>query len=81
MKPMDDPIFRQAFQHAINRKGMLEIIYGNYGNACHNTPITPFLKFWNNPDIPIIDFDLNKAREILKTAGYTWDKEGRLCYP
>lgn len=81
MKPTDDPMFRRAFQYAINRKGMLDIVFGRYGIVAHNTPITPLLKFWNNPDIPVIEFDLDKAREILKAAGYTWDEKGHLCYP
>ena len=81
MKPMDDPEFRRAFQHAINRRAMLDIVMGGYGTVCRNTPISPLIEFWNNPDIPVIEFDLNKAREILKAAGYTWDEKGRLCYP
>jgi peptide/nickel transport system substrate-binding protein len=81
MKPMNDPMFRQAFQHAINRRAMLDIIHDGYGTISHNTPISPLIKFWNNPDIPVMEFDLDKARKILKSAGYTWDKNGRLCYP
>jgi peptide/nickel transport system substrate-binding protein len=60
---------------------MLDIAFGGYGSIAHNTPITSLVEVWNNPDIPIIEFDLDKAREILKAAGYTWDKKGRLCYP
>jgi peptide/nickel transport system substrate-binding protein len=81
MKPMDDPMFRRAFQYAINRKGMVEIILGGAGTPCRNTPIHPLIEFWNNPDIPVMEFSLDKAREILKTAGYTWDGKGHLCYP
>jgi peptide/nickel transport system substrate-binding protein len=81
MKPMDDPNFRRAFQHAVDRKKMLDVVFQGHGTIAHNTPITPGIKFWNNPDIPAIEFDLNKTREILKSAGYTWDEKGRLCYP
>jgi len=81
MKPMSDPMFRQAFQHAINRKGINDVIYGGRGTECPNTPIPVYNKYWNNPDIPVMEFNLGKAREILKAAGYTWDKKGRLCYP
>jgi hypothetical protein len=31
------------------------------------------------PEIP--KFDVKLAREILREAGYSWDKEGRLVYP
>lgn len=81
MKPMNDPQFRRAFQHAINRKAMLDIVCGGFGTICRNTPINPLVKEWNNPDIPAIEFNLDKAKAILKDAGYTWDEKGRLCYP
>jgi peptide/nickel transport system substrate-binding protein len=81
MKPTDDLAFRKAIHHAINQKAMLDIILGGYGRICTNTPITPVNKFWNDPEIPAVEFDLNKAKNILKDAGYTWDQKGRLCYP
>jgi peptide/nickel transport system substrate-binding protein len=81
LKPMNDPKFRQAFQHLVNRRVMLDVIYGGAGTVCHNTPITSLIKTWNNPEIPIIEFDPEKAREILKAAGYTWDAQGRMYYP
>ena len=81
MKPLNDPKFREAFQHAIDRKRMLDVIFQGEGIVAQNTPITPMLKQWHNANIPMIEFDLNKAREILKSAGYTWDEKGRLCYP
>jgi peptide/nickel transport system substrate-binding protein len=81
MKPMDDLAFRQAFHHTINKKAMLEIVLGGLGRICANTPINPLNKFWNDPEIPVVEFDLAKARTILKDAGYTWDQKGHLCYP
>ena len=37
---------------------------------------------WNNPDLPPQpQFDLDKARAILKEAGYSWASDGRLVYP
>jgi peptide/nickel transport system substrate-binding protein len=81
MKPMSDPEFRRAFQHIINRRAMLDIIRGGFGTVARNTPITPLVKFWNNPDIPVVEYDLDKARQILKAAGYTWDEKGQLLYP
>lgn len=81
MKPTSDPKFREAFQHVINRRAMLNVILEGYGSVCHNTPINPLIKLWNNPDIPVMEFSLDKARSILKAAGYTWDAKGHLCYP
>lgn len=81
MKPMDDPAFRKAFQYTINRKLMLDVTLEGYGQLGHNTPINPLIKQWNDPAIPVIEYDLNKAREILRNAGYTWDQNGHLRYP
>jgi hypothetical protein len=29
----------------------------------------------------MLSYDLEKAKSILKEAGYEWDEDGRLCYP
>jgi peptide/nickel transport system substrate-binding protein len=81
MKPFDDPAFRRAFQHAINRKAMLEIAVDGCGTICQNTPIHPQIKQWHDPDAITPEFNLEKARGILKTAGYTWDEKGKLHSP
>ena len=81
MKPFDTPAFREAFQHAINRKMMLDVNLSGFGLICHNTPINPLNKFWSDPSISAIEFDLKKARTILEAAGYTWDQAGKLQYP
>lgn len=37
---------------------------------------------WHHPKLPPIpEFDLEKARQILKDAGYRWAPNGRLMYP
>jgi len=79
--PTNDLAFRRALNHAMNRKLMLEICYGGYGDLGGVTPIAPIIKFWHNSDLPVPEYDLDKAREILKKAGYTWDSKGNLCYP
>ena len=81
MKPFDDPAFRRAFQHAINRKAILEIALDGCGTICQNTPIHPLIKPWHDPDATTPEFDLEKARAILKSAGYTWDEKGKLHSP
>ena len=79
-KPFDDPKFRLALAHTIPRKQILEELYNGYGNM-GGSIIAPANQYWNNPKIKPYPFDLDKAREILKQAGYRWDKDGRLCYP
>jgi len=43
--------------------------------------ITPMNPFWHNASLETPRFDLSKAREILKTAGFTWDRNGVLHFP
>ena len=38
-------------------------------------------KFWHNSKLPPWPYDMEKAREELKKAGYEWDDQGRLYYP
>ncbi|MBW1690554.1 MAG: hypothetical protein JRJ70_07355 [Deltaproteobacteria bacterium] len=81
LRPTNDPAFRQAFQHLVNRKRMLEVCYEGAGTVCRNTPISPLIEFWHNPNIPLVEYDVEKARQILKEAGYSWNEKGLLCYP
>lgn len=81
MKPMDDPKFRRALQYIIDRKKLLNVIYQGEGVVGRTTPLAPTLAPWHNPNVTFFEYDLNKARRILKEAGYTWDDKGRLYYP
>jgi len=80
LRPFNDIEFRRAINHAIPRETILKVVMEGQGTMAHNTPITPRNKYWHNPDILIMDFNLDKSREILKKAGYNWDEKGRLCF-
>jgi len=43
--------------------------------------ISPENKFWHNSNLPPWPYDMEKAKEELRQAGYEWDSEGRLYYP
>lgn len=81
LKPFDDPKFRQAFKHAVNRRLMLDINYGGNGIVSADTPIAKTISFWSNHDLKPAKYSLDEARKILKSAGYTWDKKGHLLHP
>ena len=79
------PIFkhkalRQALAHAIPHERIIEEILGNNAGTTP-TGITPVNAFWHNSDLKLRAFDLEKARQILKDAGFRWNSEGRLCFP
>jgi len=68
-KPFDDQKVRLAINHAINKKLLLKIIY--HGNAeIAKNPIPP--NMWSyNDTVSDIPFSLEKARELLDSAGYS----------
>jgi peptide/nickel transport system substrate-binding protein len=79
VKPFDDREFRRAIHHALNKQVFVNF-YEGLATIGSNTPIHPQLKPWHNPNIPFVDFNIEKARKILKDAGYVWDDKGRLCF-
>jgi peptide/nickel transport system substrate-binding protein len=81
MPPLDQPAIRQALQHAIDRQGLLNTVFGGAGTVANNTLISPAFKQWNNAAIEVPKFDIQLARKVLADAGYSWDTDGRLRFP
>jgi len=78
--PLDDPAFRRAMDYVIPRELMIEAILSGFGEP-GGSVIAPANKFWHNPAVKAHPEDINKAKQILKDAGYWWDKKGKLHYP
>jgi peptide/nickel transport system substrate-binding protein len=67
-KPITDVRVRKAIWHAIDRKMIVEKVLG--GNATYvNIPINP-MAFGADPSIPGLEYDPEKAKALLKEAGY-----------
>ena len=81
MAPCDNPAFRRALQHATDREKLLEVICAGAGVASNGAPITPALTNWANPDIKAPEPSVDKARMVLKEAGFSWDGNGQLLMP
>lgn len=79
-QPFDDPTFRRALAHAIPKQDIVDTLLNGRGTVAHSQ-IAEVNSFWHNPDVPKINFDIDRAREILEEAGYQWDDEGNLLYP
>ena len=45
------------------------------------TPIVPVNAFWHDASIPLPAYDIDKAKAILKAAGYSWGSDGALRAP
>ncbi len=78
--PFDDRNFRRAIAHAADKETIINVLLAGRGEP-GNSVIAPVNGFWHNPDIEIFDFDLEKAKSILKESGYTWDEAGKLHLP
>ena len=78
--PFDDKILRQAIATLINKEFIITRILQNYGSSMRSI-IPSGNIFWHNPNVRQYGIGLENeerfktAYEMLKKAGYTWDKE------
>jgi peptide/nickel transport system substrate-binding protein len=88
--PFRDYYFRMAMANTVDKDFAVDV--GNRGFADKGAgTISPGNVVWFNDAIPSENgelgtpywpqLDLDRARQILSDAGYTWDDEGRLHYP
>jgi peptide/nickel transport system substrate-binding protein len=72
-----DVRFRQAISAAIDRAAIVRLVYHNRAVplASH---VSPGNKQWFNSAVPLPLHDLSKARELLKSAGFSWKQDGSL---
>ncbi len=77
-KPFVDPIkskwfcdvkFRRAVAHAIDKKKMIDIVMNGLGYP-QNSDMAESAGFFFNPNVDIYDYNLSKAKQLLKEAGY-----------
>lgn len=67
-KPFDNLKVRQAINHAIHKKNLVKLLYQDMAVPAKN-PIPPTL--WGYADeVADYEYDPEKARELLKEAGY-----------
>jgi peptide/nickel transport system substrate-binding protein len=72
-----DVRFRQAVSAAIDRAGIVHLVYRNRGVALA-AHVSPGNKAWFNASIPAPVRSLPKARELLKAAGFSWKPDNTL---
>jgi len=71
MKWFREVKFRQAVSAAIDRDAIVRLVYQGRGAALWG-PVTPGNHRWVNTAIPHPARSLEKARALLKEAGFTW---------
>ncbi len=63
--------FRQAVSAAIDREAIVRLVYQGRGAALWG-PVTPGNRRWVNPSISRPSRSLERARWLLKEAGFSW---------
>jgi len=80
--PWRDYEFRRAWQQSFDRDFLVKVAWEGAGRLPTANTFLVEGSPWHNPNLPQpAAFDLAKAREILKAAGYSWAGDGRLVYP
>lgn len=82
-EPFSDSAFRQALARSINFEKIKSRAISNYTPSIQAGFILPFgpeSRFFNKEDADTFgySYDVKKAKEILKQAGYSWNSEGKL---
>lgn len=72
-----DKRVRQALIHALNRKDVVEAVFGPYANVI-NIPNSKVSWAYTEDGINKYEFDLTKAENLLKEAGWTKNANGKL---
>ena len=69
--------FRQAVSAAIDRDSIVRLVYGTRGAPLWGN-VGPGNKQWLNTAIPHPQRSVDAARQLLKSAGFSWNQGGQL---
>jgi peptide/nickel transport system substrate-binding protein len=69
--------FRQAISAAIDRDSLVRLVYGTRGTPLWGN-VGPGNRSWVNTAIPHPPQSLDIARQLLKSAGFSWNSSGQL---
>jgi peptide/nickel transport system substrate-binding protein len=72
--------FRQAVSAAIDRDSIVRLVYGTRGSPIWGN-VGPGNKFWINNSLPHPERSLENARQLLKSAGFSWKQSNVLVDP
>ena len=76
-KPFDDVRVRQAINYAINKQEIIDGVYLGLGINIAS-PYKPGTR-WSNPDLQPYAYDPEKAKTLLKQAGFIANSQGILA--
>jgi peptide/nickel transport system substrate-binding protein len=67
----NDVRFRQAISAALDREAIVKLVYAGRGAALWGN-VSPSNKYWVDTSIPHPQRSLEKAKDLLKSAGFSW---------
>jgi peptide/nickel transport system substrate-binding protein len=70
--------FRHAISAAIDRKALVSLVYRGRGQPLWG-PVTRGNAAWYNSALPRLERSLDRARSLLKEAGFSWRDDGALA--
>lgn len=71
---LKNPVVRKAIAHAIDRRQMINAILSGYGTLA--TSVLAPTNWAHHPDLPVYDYDPDKAKRLLDNAGFQDPDEG-----
>ncbi|MCG8605348.1 ABC transporter substrate-binding protein [bacterium] len=80
LEPLDDPVLRKSLAHIVPRTAIVTNIFKGFAEPA-DSYISPAIQFWHHPSLPKYEFGVEKAKEVLRKAGYRWNQRGRLLRP
>jgi peptide/nickel transport system substrate-binding protein len=73
-----DVRFRQAVSAAVDRDGIIRLVYSGRATPLWGH-VTPGNKLWGDAQLPHPAKSLERARALLKSAGFSWKADGSLA--
>jgi peptide/nickel transport system substrate-binding protein len=72
-----DVKFRQAVSAAVDRDSIVKLVFGARGTPLWGN-VGPGNKLWINASLPHPARSIDAARQLLKSAGFSWNTSGQL---
>jgi peptide/nickel transport system substrate-binding protein len=77
--PFDDLRVRQALNYAVNKQALMDVVAPNSGAVIQNGPLSSNMDaYWAGIEDMGYPYDLDKAKQLMQDAGYTYNADGML---